>query len=339
MPETTPNLAVRGPGFRTFTAWTVLFMVGLRIAIGWHFFYEGLWKLMEPDWTATGYLVASAGPLRPIFTGMVKDPDGLERMTPESILRRIDERYAKLVRHYGITDEQRRDRTEGGKTVPGLDAFVEARKAEAAKVFEDPDFIRQKADYEKFLGEIRAMEASGNWPPYDLERWQAAQRKKSQARADLLARVEAPLRAIDAQINAVLDPKTQLSRGKPRPDASQTEWIDWANMIALTAVGACLMLGLFTRLACLGAAGLLAMYYLAMPPWPGLPQAPDAEGHYLIVNKNLIELVAVLMIATTRIGCWAGLDAFLSALCRRRKCLRQPVAPGEEAPAQVGQSQ
>ena len=40
---------------------------------------------------------------------------------------------------------------------------------------------------------------------------------------------------------------------------------------------------------------------------------PSAEGHYLIVNKNLIEMIALFMIATSRIGRWGGLDAYISA--------------------------
>jgi hypothetical protein len=56
------------------------------------------------------------------------------------------------------------------------------------------------------------------------------------------------------------------------------------------------------------------MFYLSMPPWPGLPAAPMAEGHYLFVNKNLIEMLALLCLATTRSGCWAGLDGLLQFL-------------------------
>ena len=51
------------------------------------------------------------------------------------------------------------------------------------------------------------------------------------------------------------------------------------------------------------------MIYLSMPPWPGLPPNPKAEGHYWIVSKNLVELIACLLVATTASGHWFGLDA------------------------------
>jgi hypothetical protein len=44
----------------------VAFIVLLRIAIGWQFLYEGLWKLntlsSAKPWTSAGYLRASRGP-------------------------------------------------------------------------------------------------------------------------------------------------------------------------------------------------------------------------------------------------------------------------------------
>ena len=70
------------------------------------------------------------------------------------------------------------------------------------------------------------------------------------------------------------------------------------------------MLGLLTPWAAAAAAVQLAMFYFASPPWPGLPAATLA-GHYLYIDRNLIELIAAGVIATTGTGRWAGLDAYL----------------------------
>ena len=64
------------------------------------------------------------------------------------------------------------------------------------------------------------------------------------------------------------------------------------------------------------------MIYLSMPPWPGLPPNPRAEGHYWIVSKNLVELIACLVIATTASGHWFGLDALFFGARRRRRWAR-----------------
>ncbi len=45
----------------------------LRVAIGWHFLYEGCWKLMQKDgWSCLSYLSAAQGPLAPVFKWMAE---------------------------------------------------------------------------------------------------------------------------------------------------------------------------------------------------------------------------------------------------------------------------
>jgi uncharacterized membrane protein YphA (DoxX/SURF4 family) len=42
----------------------------LRVAIGWHLLYEGLTKLLNPEWSAAGYLESATGPLAPLYHAM-----------------------------------------------------------------------------------------------------------------------------------------------------------------------------------------------------------------------------------------------------------------------------
>jgi thiosulfate dehydrogenase [quinone] large subunit len=49
-------------------------LVLLRILIGWHFLYEGVIKLYNPDWTSFGYLASAQGPLKSLFTYLA-NPD------------------------------------------------------------------------------------------------------------------------------------------------------------------------------------------------------------------------------------------------------------------------
>ena len=84
-------------------------------------------------------------------------------------------------------------------------------------------------------------------------------------------------------------------------------YVDKAMPVALAAVGLLLILGLFTRAACIAALGLLALFYLSAVPTAGVPQ-PGAEGAYLLVNKNLIEGAAVAVLLVFSTGRIAGLD-------------------------------
>jgi thiosulfate dehydrogenase [quinone] large subunit len=72
--------------------------------------------------------------------------------------------------------------------------------------------------------------------------------------------------------------------------------IDFCNQWGLVLVGLSLMVGLFSRWACLGGMALLFLYYISNPPFIGLNPTAVAEGSYLIVNKNLIELFALFVL-------------------------------------------
>lgn len=72
--------------------------------------------------------------------------------------------------------------------------------------------------------------------------------------------------------------------------------IDALNMWGLTAIGLALILGVAVRVAAWGGIALLAMYYLAYPPFFTPFGAGNAEGAYLIVNKNLVELFALSVV-------------------------------------------
>ena len=100
---------------------------------------------------------------------------------------------------------------------------------------------------------------------------------------------------------------------------SRIEIVDWLTRWGLLISGLCLMAGLFTRFACLSGAFLLLLFYITMPPLPGVPEVAKSEGTYVFVNKNLIEMIALLALATTSSGRWLGLDGLLVALFRRRK--------------------
>ena len=71
--------------------------------------------------------------------------------------------------------------------------------------------------------------------------------------------------------------------------------IDNLNIIGLIAVGISLLIGIKVKWGCVGGIMLLMLYYMAHPPFPGLPQGPS-EGSYWVVNKNLIEMAALFVI-------------------------------------------
>jgi len=71
--------------------------------------------------------------------------------------------------------------------------------------------------------------------------------------------------------------------------------IDPVNMAGLVLIGLGLFLGLFIRLSSISGVILLMLYYFAYPPFGG-DLFGSAEGNLYIVNKNLIETLALLVI-------------------------------------------
>lgn len=147
----------------------------------------------------------------------------------------------------------------------------------------------------------------------------------------LKAKVVGPVKSLDAELktaaNKLLTPE-QLARGPVRMPATKLDRINQQTMWGLTILGTLLLVGLGTRIAAVGGAVLLTLFYLAMPPWPGVPEVPGPE-HSFIVNKNLIEVIALLAIAALPTGQWFGLDAFLAKCCKRRRatCCNESGSP------------
>lgn len=191
----TTDLAVRPVSGRS-SAFQMTVLVLLRVAIGWHFLYEGLIKLYTPHWTSAGYLDRSRWVLKPFFTWIVSNPAAL----------------------------------------------------------------------------------------------------------------------------AV---------------------VDFLNVWGLMLIGLALMLGLLTRVAAMFGAGLLLLYYCAFPPFAGLDFGSPSEGHYLIVNKNLIEVFALAAILIFPTGEFLGLDRLIHWLRRRRRAAKAQAAAagpplGERQPVSRG---
>jgi thiosulfate dehydrogenase (quinone) large subunit len=72
--------------------------------------------------------------------------------------------------------------------------------------------------------------------------------------------------------------------------------IDFLNEWGLVAIGLGLITGCLTRVALLSGVALLGFYFLSHPPFVGVKYSVPSEGSYLWVNKNLIEIAALIVL-------------------------------------------
>jgi len=109
--------------------------------------------------------------------------------------------------------------------------------------------------------------------------------------------------------------------------------VDLLNVWGLVLVGLALVLGAFSRLAAVSGIALLALYYVASPPLVGLPANGVSEGSYLIVNKNLVEILALCVVAAFPARGFFGLEERLLGLLARRAKPAPADAPGLPPPS------
>ncbi len=277
------------------------------MAIGWHFFHEGIEKIRSGEakpgqpFSAEEYLRASTGPLAGQFRGLIPDADSLGRLDLESLKAAWAEELSRLAAHYGLNAEQRTQ----------AESVLAETSAKAERWFADPDTIQKLRDYRGEVAAIQRRELGGPEIQYEEERLIKDRRQLETTRKELVAPIAGWEQSLRESWGKLATPDQLAARDEYRPEPSPIDRVNLLTMWGLTIVGLCLIFGLLTPMAALLAAGYLLMFYLSMPPWPGLPESPRSEGHYLYVNKNLIEMVACLVLASTPNGLWFGLDAFL----------------------------
>lgn len=155
-----------------------------------------------------------------------------------------------------------------------------------------------------------------NWTHLDYEKTKLNEQK---------AKAIGPVKALDKELRTAatkLLTLDQLANGPVAADPSPLQSKDKLVMAGLLILGFCLISGLLTRISAFMAAIMIFSFYLVWPPWPGVPEAPGPE-HSFIVNKNLIEVIALLVLATLPTGKWFGIDAAISNYLQRRKAKAQ----------------
>ena len=103
--------------------------------------------------------------------------------------------------------------------------------------------------------------------------------------------------------------------------------VDLLNIWGLMLIGLALMLGCFTRLASASGIVLLALYYLAQPPVIKTDYRIPVEGHYLLIDKNVVELVALIIFLAVPSGTLWGIGRLVNRWRVARAASREAIGP------------
>ncbi|MES2788916.1 MAG: hypothetical protein V4719_04785 [Planctomycetota bacterium] len=312
---------------RRLSLWAITFLVVLRLSIGWQFLYEGLWKQhaahgTEP-WTAAGYLKNAKGPFRSTFRNMVDDPYDFDKLDAAKVQLRWQKWKQLFEAHYPTLDAKQKNQL--AKLVSDSSTKLKETLSNPEWVGEVREKFKGTIDY-KTTGEIELYKAMVTKYEARLKQVQLdfQQNHLDKLWSDLEAKrkqLTGPVDALTAELQlsaTKLLNLEQIRRGPSPQPPSKIDSVNSQTIWMLTILGFCLIVGLFSRTAAIGAAGMLLMFYLVLPPWPGVPEAPGPE-HSLIVNKNFIEIVACLALACMPSGRWFGLDALIHRFILRGK--------------------
>jgi uncharacterized membrane protein YphA (DoxX/SURF4 family) len=278
----------------------------------WQYVHEEVLKVVDEQegerFTSLPFLQGAAGPFRPLFRALVHDIEGIDRLTVAAAHAELDKRYGATIEHF-----RRVGKPFTAEQQNRLAAARDRVKASIAATLASPGFRARIEDFKAVRQRVEAQRSQVN-APFSQERLDADRKKLDVMSGELLAFVNESVAELGTQTRAIATVE-QLGAGPLPRVKDPTAWIDVGIKFASIAIGLSLLLGLFTTAGAIGAALLLATFYLASPPWPGLPAA-TMGGHFLYVDRNLIELVAALVIASTCTGQWAGLDFYINRLRR-----------------------
>ena len=318
---------------------TVVALVALRVGLGFHFFYEGVWKIKHSDeFSAEPFLSQAKGPIAPMFYAMLPDINGRTRLDPLAIDPEIKKKTKTEVVHCDWLSDRwesiRKDFLAHYKPRNGDEAAqksYERLEKQSEKVFGkfkdevECDYLPSVvADMDAFYKSLDRFEDPENperaqtAPFQKKRRWEDMMKLRQEAQG-WIKELEARESVYKKALYDLLD-KDQRELGRPPRTWNIFEWdrgdqINFAVTWGLTAIGFCLIVGLGTRAAALGGACFMFFVVLTQPAWPAIyPHDPPVVGHALLINKDFIEMLTLLLVSTTAVGRWGGLDYFVHYL-------------------------
>jgi uncharacterized membrane protein YphA (DoxX/SURF4 family) len=253
-------------------------------------------------------LRVARGPVAPLYHAYLPDFHGLEGLlhgdqvpggpTPlNDWTRQVEQDWEsfrqKFVANYGLTEEQQKQAEHILEQYRArLEDWAEANEEAAATHIHQ--WQRKEAAREMPAGNL----------PFQKKRTTEKQSQLTGEMNGWLAELKVVERGYENALNDLLSDDDRAQRPLPRPSTS-LDTIDGVMTYGILGIGLLLLVGLFTRLACLAGALFLLSVVMMQPFW---------VSETMPTYNQWVEMFALLTLATTPVGRWAGLDFFLAHL-------------------------
>ena len=295
-------------------------LIFLRIVVGLHFFLEGSSHLRDPSWSSAGFRKAAVGPLASFLksdlpeTGDWKSTLGNVHSTNAvDVAAAADNWRSSIVEEWKALGERRNVVLRRSGWVAPAD-WVELSSAALGaadkKLASMLDYANEDLlDFCRQAVRLKATEKSAMAKdvPFmrdrvaDKERELAGQKNGWMEEANAVGRelVSAwnePLSAEERRIADTAVEPTRLWKAD--------RFVSWS----LTTIGACLVIGIFTKFNAVGGVFFLLSVVASQPFW-----LPAAQVTY----DQWVEIAGLLVLASMPLGAWAGIDAFLMPILKK----------------------
>lgn len=282
-------------------------LVLLRMTIGFHFYSEGTDKRISGKWSAKPFFANANGPFAEHYRGMVWDWDGSYRLTPQLIMIRFAQFREQAATHYGFSEAQKAEAQNNYARAVELYEWVLESNASDLEEFEKGRDWMKGVSEKTSVNDIPAGVGSlGGQRGTLIRDWQSKGAAALNEIDKIWANYEVDQNRVATREQAMAS--GYLAMIKPRTALMDTSQIDRIVPYFDIAIGLCLLLGLFTPVAALAAAGFLGSVFLSQLP----PTSGPSSNYY-----QLIESMACLVLAGTAAGRFAGLDYFIQLFIRR----------------------
>jgi uncharacterized membrane protein YphA (DoxX/SURF4 family) len=341
----------------------MVMLVALRLAIGWHFFKEGLSHRTDPTWTSEGFLKQAKGPLAAEYQAVLPKFHDWDRLIlsplPDNSATSKEEIGEAVSAKDTAVDKAAADKSnkadKPAKPATAYDDWLtqvkndwktdqdafanfykltDEQKAQAAEIDKKStqqmeELLKGDAEdirlYRELVYRAQMMQATAGGGEIPFIKSRAAVVQKNPVGEAGLAGTsavisssppawEADAKGIEKLRHMRLDDlltADQRKLGEQPPESAKLHKIDTAVSWLVLGVGACLIVGLFTRLAAVAGAAFLLSVICSQPPW--IAESVPTYSH-------VIECLALLALATTAVGRWGGLDYFIHLLVKPFCC-------------------
>jgi uncharacterized membrane protein YphA (DoxX/SURF4 family) len=291
------------------TTATVIMLVVLRLNIGWHFFSEGVKHYTDPAWTSEGTLRNATGPLASFYQSYLPDFHGMDEWLHSDrnekpsdaakgwlgqVESDLENHRQAFAIHYGLNEKQQ-------KQSQAVTANYQARVRSWGNVHSEElaNHVHQWRRQHQNRSKAEARDI-----PFQKERLASGKSTLSAEAAGWRTELVALEKEHERALGKLLTAEQKAAGPVARPRTS-IDTVDTTMTYVIMAVGALLLLGLFTRTACVVGALFLLSVVSMQPFW---------VSEALPTYNQFVEMFALLALATTQVGRWGGLDFFVHHL-------------------------